>query len=77
MENIDPHGAMTPIDVIKLINGIFLDQLVDSRGTNREAQADTETTCAIIMTAHAHLIVFALEINAHNGITNIHVLNLP
>ena len=41
---------MTPIDIIKVINGTYLDRLIDSRDTNREAQAHTETTHTIIMT---------------------------
>ena len=53
MENIDPHDTITPIDIVKVINVTALYQLVDSRDTNREAQADPETTRAIITTAHA------------------------
>ena len=68
---------MTPIDIIKVINGTSFDRLIDSRDTNHEAQSGTKTTRAIIMTAHAHQIVFTSEKNAHDGITNIHVLTHP
>ena len=39
IENIYPHATMTPMDIIKVINGTALDPLIDSRDTNREAQA--------------------------------------
>ena len=74
MENIDPHDTMIPIDIIKFINGSALDRLIDSRDTNREAQANTKTTRAIIMTAHVQQVVFASEIDTHDGITNMQVL---
>ena len=77
MENIDPNDTMIPTDTIKAINRTALDQLIDFRDTNREAQANTETTRAIIMTSHAHQVVFASEIDAHDGITSIHVLTRP
>ena len=77
MENIDSHDTKIPIAIIKVINGIALDCLIDSRDTNRKAQVDTETTRAIIMTAHVHQIVLASEIDAHDGITNIHELTHP
>ena len=59
MESIDNHSTMTPIDKIKVINGTTLGRLVDSRDTNREAKADTETARWIIMNAHAHQVIFA------------------
>ena len=74
MNNIDLYDTMTHIDILKAINGTTLDRLIDSRDTNREAQADTETTRAIIMTVHAHQVGFASEIDAHDGISNVHVL---
>ena len=40
---------------------------------DREAQADTETAHAIIMTAHAHQVVSASETDTLDGITIIHV----
>ena len=77
MKNIDPQEKMTPIDIIKVINRTALDRLIDSRDTNREAQADTETTHAIVMTAHVHQVVSASRIDDHDGITNIHLLTHP
>ena len=77
MENIDPHDTLTPIDIFKAINGSAHEWLADSRDTNREAQADTETARSIIMTAHAQQVVFASEIDTHDGTTNIHVLTRP
>ena len=77
MENIDPQDTMTPIDIVMVINVTALDRLINSRDTNREAQTDTETTLAIIMIAHAHQVVSSSKIDAHDGITNIHVLICP
>ena len=77
MENVDLHDTMTSIDIIKAINGTALDRQIDSRDTSNEAQADIETTRAIIMTAYTHQVVFTSEIDAHDGITNIHVLTHP
>ena len=57
MENIDHHDTMAPIDIIRAINGTALDRLVETRDTNRGAEANTETTRAIDMTAHAHQVV--------------------
>ena len=42
MENIDPHDTMTPKDILKVINVTALDRLIDSRDTNREAQASSK-----------------------------------
>ena len=77
MHNLDLHDTMTPIGIIKVINGTALDLLIDSRDTNHEAQVDTESARKIIMTAHAHKVVFASEIDAHDGMTNIHLLPRP
>ena len=76
-ENIDLHDTMTPIDILKVINVTTLDKLLDSRDTNHEAQADTETSHAIVMIAHVHQVISASKTDAHDGITNIHVLNRP
>ena len=54
IENIYPHDTMTPIEIVMVINGTAIDRLIDSRDTKRENHADAVTTCAIIMTAHAH-----------------------
>ena len=64
MEYFDLSDTMIPTDTIKAINEIALDQLADSRDTNREAQVDSEKTRAIIMTAQAHQVAFASEIDA-------------
>ena len=64
MENIDLSDMIIPTDTIKAIKKTALDQLLGSRDTNREAQADSETTRATVMTAHAHQVVFASEIDA-------------
>ena len=77
MVNIDQHDTMTPKDIVKVINVTAIDRLIDSIDTNSEAKADTEITRAIIMTTHAHQIVSAWEIDAHDGITNIHILTHP
>ena len=73
MENIDPSDKMIPTDLIKNINEIALDRLIDSKNTNHEARTDSETTRAIFMTAHAHHVVFASEIDVHDGATNSHL----
>ena len=77
MENMDHYDTMTHIHIIEVINGTPLDPLIGSTDTTRETQADTETNRVIIMIAHAHQIVSASEIDAHDGITNIHVLSHP
>ena len=59
VESVDSHDTMALIDITKAINVTALDQLVDSKDTNREAQADIETTRKIIMTAHVHQVVSA------------------
>ena len=77
IENIDPNDTMSPIDIIKAINETALDQLVESRNTSHEAWADSETTCAIVITSHTHHVFLALEIEVHVRATNIHVLTHP
>ena len=61
-------------DITKAINEIVIDRLIYFRATNREAQADSEATHAIFMTAHAHQVVFASKIDACDGATNIQEL---
>ena len=65
MENIHPSDMMVPTDTIKAIKETALHQLTDSGDTNREAQGDSETTRAIVMTAQAHLVAFASGIDVH------------
>ena len=73
MENIDSDDTMLLIYITKVINVTAIDRLVDSGDLSREAQADTETTRAIIMNSHAHQLVSASETDIHDRITNIHV----
>ena len=73
VESIDPHDTMTLYRYIKVIDVTELNRLIDSRCTSREALADTETTRAFILTAHAHQVVFASETDNQDVITNIHV----
>ena len=77
MQNIDPNDTMIPVDKIRAINRTALDRIIDSRDTNCGARADSETTHASVITAHAHKVVFALEKYVHDGITNIHVRTNP
>ena len=66
---------MNTADKIKAINETSLDVLINSRDTNHEALANSETNRTIVLTSHAHQVVFALEIDAHAGATNIYELN--
>ena len=59
VHDIDPHDTLTPKDIFKVINGSAHEWSVDSRDTNHEAKADTETARAIFMTGHAHKIVLS------------------
>ena len=77
IENIDTPDTITPIDIINVINRIALDRLIDSRDTYREPYADSEKTRAVAITTRAHQVVIALEMSAHVGETNIHVLTRP
>ena len=77
MENIDPSDTIIPTDTIKTINETALERLINSRDTNREAQADSGAARAIVMTAHAHQVVFASEIDVRDGETNIHEQTHP
>ena len=76
MENIDPNDTTIPTDIIKAINDTAYDRLTTSRDTNYEARTDSKTR-AIAATAQARQIVFSLEIDAHVGVMNIHVLTHP
>ena len=67
VENINPYDTMTPIDIMKVINGTALDRLGDSIDTNHEAHADSEITRAIILTVRSHQFVFSLDIDAQGG----------
>ena len=73
MEITDPNDATIPIDIILFINEIVHDQLISHRDTVHvtEAQADSARTHSIVLIAHAHQVVFALEIDIHAGIINI------
>ena len=75
MKNIYPNYTGIPTDIIKAFNETAHNQLIDSRDTNHEARINSETTRVIVLTAHAHQVVFALEIDAQAGASNIHVLN--
>ena len=59
VENIDSHDTRTPIDIVKAINGIALDRVINSTDTSHKTQANTETTRAIVMTAHDHRVFCA------------------
>ena len=74
MENIDPNDTVILTDIIKTINEITLNQLVDSRDTNLEARTYSETTRTIVLNAYALKVVFALEIDGHVGAMNIHLI---
>ena len=75
MESIDLNDTIIPTDFIRVIKETALDRLVDYRNTSQESRADSETARAVDSTAHAHQAALALEIDAHVGVTNIHVLN--
>ena len=77
MENIDPSDMMISADTIKAIHQTALDQLVDSRDTNRKALSDSETAREINMITHAQQVVFTSGLDAEDGVTNIHVLTHP
>ena len=68
---------MIHTDTITATNETAVNRLIDSRDTNREAQADSETTRTIFITAYAHQVVFASEIDAHDWATNIHEQTHP
>ena len=61
MKNIDPSDTMIHTDIIKAIKETALDGLIDSRDMNHEDRTDADTTRRIVMTAHAHQVVFDLE----------------
>ena len=77
MENFDPYDTMTRIYILKVINVTALDRLINSKDMSREAQADTEITHAIVMTAPVHQVVSTSKKGAHDRITNNHVLIRP
>ena len=77
IEIIDPNDAMIPTDAIQVFSEIAHDRLIASRDTSHEAQTDSGATHAIVWTAHAHQVIFALEIEAHMGVMNVHVLTHP
>ena len=77
IENINSSDTIIPNDVIKVINKIALDRLIDSRDTSREALAESKAAHAIVMTVHAHQVVLASEKDIQDGSTNIHGLTHP
>ena len=77
MENIDPNDTMIHTDIIKAINETAQDRLIALRDRNHEARADSERADTIVLTAHAHQVVFVSEIDVNVGVTNIHVLSHP
>ena len=64
-ENADLNDTMIPADIIKIFNETAHDQLIYSRDTSHEARTHSETTLAIVLTAHTHQVVFDLEIDVH------------
>ena len=76
-EITDPNDTKIPIDTVKVIIEITHDQLIASRHTNHgtEAQVDSETIHAIVLTAHVHQVCFALEIDVCVGKMNIRHTN--
>ena len=58
MGSIDLNDTMIPKDIIKAINETVHDQLIASRDTSREAQTVSEITHTIVLTAHAHGVIF-------------------
>ena len=77
MENINLSNMIIPTGKVRVTSATALDRLVDTRYTNHETIADSKITHAIIMTDHAHQVVFASEIDIHNRAMNIHGLIHP
>ena len=62
MENTDPNNKTIHTDITNAINEITNGQPIASRDTNHEARIDSKTPRTIVLTAHAHQVVLALEI---------------
>ena len=69
----DPSDTMIPLDIIKVSSEIDCDQLVDLEDIINvtEVQVDSEKIHAIILTAHAHQVVYTLDLDVYVGIMNI------
>ena len=65
---------MITTDIIKAISDTAHDRLIASRHKSHKIQVDSEATHPIVSTAHAHQVVFALEINVHVVVMNIPTL---
>ena len=76
-ESIDPDNKVFRTDMNKVISEIAQYRLIASNDTSHETQIDSETTRAIVSTAHADQLVLTFEIDVHVRVMNIHALTHP
>ena len=73
-EIIDPNDTVISTDIIRIISETAQDRLIASIDTSHGVQIDSETTHAIVLTAHSHQVASVSKIDINVAAINIHRL---